>query len=156
MPDITVTSGRDCGGCTACCKTPDIDDPQLKKPLGEWCAHCSVGTGCTIYEKRPAACRDFKCQWLIGMCAEDERPDKVGVILDFVPEGKGAEWNTVQFFEVDEGSLTSDFVKKWKDLALKSDFLVLFRFLSGSVVPFVPNRLRARVRKAVRNSRPAK
>lgn len=90
------------------------------------------------------------------MFEEDERPDKIGVICDFIAEDRGAAVNTVQFLEVEEGALTSSFVKKWKTLALKADFLVLFVFLSGSIVPFVPNSLRAKVRNIVRKSPPAK
>jgi len=57
-----VLPGRACGGCTLCCKVLTIQ--ELGKPQGEWCAHCEVGRGCTIYSARPGECRDFHCGYL--------------------------------------------------------------------------------------------
>src|SRR5205823_8600997 len=44
------------------------------------CPHQAV-TGCTIYEKRPGACRDFYCEWLVGALTEKDRPDKLGLVF---------------------------------------------------------------------------
>lgn len=59
---MTSASQRSCGTCTLCCKVYRIDD--LGKPAGKWCAHCAIGSGCTIYDDRPQQCRAFDCMWL--------------------------------------------------------------------------------------------
>jgi len=76
-----------CGTCNACCKVFEI--PELTKPAGDWCKHCDVGVGCTIYDARPEICRSFECFWLISQSREDPRerlapdlrPDKSKVVL---------------------------------------------------------------------------
>ncbi|MEI9928167.1 MAG: hypothetical protein WDN44_11295 [Sphingomonas sp.] len=60
--DEPLPSGRACGGCTLCCKVMGIG--ALAKPAGQWCRHCAVGSGCTIYPDRPAECRTFSCGYL--------------------------------------------------------------------------------------------
>lgn len=55
-------AGRSCAGCTMCCKLLDI--PELQKPALRWCTHCDIGTGCKIYETRPAPCAAFACAYL--------------------------------------------------------------------------------------------
>ncbi len=56
---------RSCEACTLCCKVMAIDEPELKKPKGEWCKHCKPGKGCGIYESRPPLCQAFACAWLV-------------------------------------------------------------------------------------------
>lgn len=69
---------RECGECTLCCKIPRITG---FKPPNEWCRY--VGKGCTIYERRPGACRAFECRWLSDMeMSEAYRPDKVHFYVD--------------------------------------------------------------------------
>jgi len=80
-----------CGGCSMCCKLPEI--PVLNKPEGQWCSHCAVGKGCTIYEKRPVPCRDFACLWLESQNEKrplpaELRPDRCKVVLTFTPDRK--------------------------------------------------------------------
>ncbi len=72
-----------CGGCNACCITPYIDDPALKKPSHSVCPNCAVGFGCKLYQSRPKACQDFKCWWLKSQERNDRmapalRPDRCG------------------------------------------------------------------------------
>lgn len=62
MTDIATVSGRSCGTCTLCCRLPDIE--ALAKPANAWCDHCLPDKGCTIYQHRPALCRDFLCLWM--------------------------------------------------------------------------------------------
>lgn len=71
-----------CGGCTLCCKRsivaliPDLDEPAstyetdkiasvhvLKHKENGDCIYLGPG-GCTIYERRPAVCREFDCRGL--------------------------------------------------------------------------------------------
>lgn len=80
-----------CGTCTLCCKLLDI--PALKKPQYEWCEHCKVGEGCTIYETRPEPCRDFACVWLESQTQKNPlpaelRPDRCKMVLTFTPDRK--------------------------------------------------------------------
>jgi hypothetical protein len=78
-----------CGECTMCCKLPDI--PELEKPPGQWCRHCAVGSGCTIYEARPRPCRDFTCLWLESQAEHNPlpaalRPDRSKMVLTFTED----------------------------------------------------------------------
>jgi uncharacterized protein len=58
----STVSARACGSCTLCCRLPDID--HFDKPADEWCRHCVAGKGCSIYQDRPAVCREFLCLWM--------------------------------------------------------------------------------------------
>jgi hypothetical protein len=80
-----------CGTCTLCCKLLDI--PELEKPMNRWCTHCTPGSGCRIYESRPAPCRDFACVWLESQKEEKPlppalRPDKCKIVLSFSEDRK--------------------------------------------------------------------
>jgi hypothetical protein len=75
-----------CGSCTACCRVFSI--PELKKPAGQWCQHCTIGKECRVYESRPQMCRDFECLWLQSQSQDDRvkfppelRPDKCKVVF---------------------------------------------------------------------------
>ena len=79
------TAGRTCGDCTACCRAIAVE--ALGKPRLTHCKH--QDKGCAIYESRPQQCRAFACLWLMGIGADDARPDKTGVVLLSPPAGKG-------------------------------------------------------------------
>jgi hypothetical protein len=53
---------RPCGGCTVCCSFYAISIPELTKPAGEMCPHCT-GSGCGLYPRWPSLCRDYHCLW---------------------------------------------------------------------------------------------
>ena len=79
---------RECGDCNMCCKVYSIDSGLFEedkthvfKKDYEWCKHCEKGVGCKIYEKRPSACSDFKCGWLMGVVPEEWKPNKVGFVV---------------------------------------------------------------------------
>jgi hypothetical protein len=59
MAKSPLVPGRACGSCTMCCWMLRIE--ELAKPEHSLCRHCEAGEGCTIYEVRPAACREFYC-----------------------------------------------------------------------------------------------
>lgn len=87
MQGATDSSQRSCGGCTLCCKLLGIG--ELDKAAGEWCPHCAVGSGCTIYERRPAPCRTFLCGYLVWPVAgEHWFPARSKMIIMSVFEGK--------------------------------------------------------------------
>lgn len=83
---------RECGACAACCYLPAV--PELGKDVFQDCAHSRskmaarplprVGpTGCEIYERRPQACRDYRCLWLDdALGTDDDRPDRLGLMFD--------------------------------------------------------------------------
>lgn len=56
---VPLVPGRECGTCTMCCEVLRIE--ALGKPELTPCAHQQAG--CTIYRKRPDACRHFYCGW---------------------------------------------------------------------------------------------
>ncbi len=59
---VSLVAGRSCQGCTMCCKVLAIE--ELAKPALTWCKHCAPGTGCKIYDTRPAVCGAFYCEYL--------------------------------------------------------------------------------------------
>lgn len=61
MSEGYVLEGRECAGCTLCCKLFDV--APLAKPHGEYCRHCVLGRGCGIYETRPQICGEFYCAY---------------------------------------------------------------------------------------------
>jgi hypothetical protein len=80
-----------CDGCTACCKVLKIR--ELDKPGNTWCRHCSIGTGCTIYDTRPESCRVYECLWLKTQRMEKPivaalRPDKSRVVIGTTNHGE--------------------------------------------------------------------
>jgi hypothetical protein len=79
-----LVKGRTCGDCTLCCNVFEISEFPEKNP-GEWCKHCQPGQGCGIYAERPLSCSGFRCMWLIGVGQEDDRPDKLGMVLSMAP-----------------------------------------------------------------------
>lgn len=76
---------RSCGPCRVCCSaTVLVYEDRTVKDFGVPCKHLNPKAGdcngCTVYSKRPQACRDFVCSWLdegIG-----KRPDKIGVLTE--------------------------------------------------------------------------
>lgn len=75
-----------CGSCSMCCRHLAI--PELQKPVGEWCKHCTPGRGCGAYEARPEPCSAFQCLWLanqdrsdVGRLGPELRPDRAKVML---------------------------------------------------------------------------
>lgn len=73
---------RSCGECYACCVWLGIE--ELYKWPGRACQHLSGVNPCgrcTIYEKRPAACSEYSCGWRWGLLADEDRPDKSGVLM---------------------------------------------------------------------------
>jgi hypothetical protein len=67
-----------------------LDEPE--KPAMTLCRHCEQG--CTIYEQRPKACRDFQCMWLqtqqlppARRLPLSERPDRTGIVMEVNQKG---------------------------------------------------------------------
>ena len=75
---MTLTPGRTCGQCQACCWIPPIR--ETGKPSHEECPH-QCDAGCEIYGRHPQVCRDFQCFWLSGNFDDEHRPDKIGLVV---------------------------------------------------------------------------
>src|SRR5439155_26861608 len=81
-------SGRECGGCTACCMVLGV--AEVPTAFYTPCPHQGADC-CTIYDRRPGACREFYCEWLVGALSEADRPDKLGLVFvgtRYVDSGK--------------------------------------------------------------------
>lgn len=77
-----IAKARQCGDCNTCCTLFEI--PEVEKPLNARCRHQSSDAdrpGCGIYEQRPEVCRAFECAWKLGLGAEHDRPDRLGIML---------------------------------------------------------------------------
>lgn len=98
---------RDCGDCIACCTLMPV--PQLKKPGGVACKHLDKereGGGCTVYESRPSNCRQWACIWRSGsnLLAPEDRPDKLGIMLDTMREVPGKPFvEAILVYETEPG-----------------------------------------------------
>lgn len=106
------TVRRECGGCIGCCRALEV--PWLEKPPYVACEHAVEGVGCGIYETRPKECGLFKCAWLdapkgMEFLTEDDRPDKLGVML--VTKGQVDGYNLVQLWELVPDALKSERVR---------------------------------------------
>ena len=105
--ELKLVPGRSCGTCVVCCYLTDIDTPELKKPPGTVCEHCT-GTGCGVYETRPPICRTFHCGWRYAAhLDEDWRPDRSGIfiLLRWDMASAGSNFDNVWHFNVFGGEL---------------------------------------------------
>ncbi len=81
LADVALVEGRVCGDCTLCCTLMAIDKPEIQKEAGVPCRYCAGG--CTIYQTRPALCRDYFCGWRYLPILDDSwRPDRSGVFVE--------------------------------------------------------------------------
>jgi hypothetical protein len=67
---------------------------ELAKLGGTPCVHVVAagdgdGGGCGIHARRPAICRGYRCLWLSGKLLDEDRPDRLGAVLDLVPTSGG-------------------------------------------------------------------
>ena len=87
-PDATnATPKRSCGECSLCCTVLRVD--ELAKLGGTPCRHLSSeGHGCGIHAQRPNICRAYECLWLRGKLRDDDRPDKLGAVIDIARTGQ--------------------------------------------------------------------
>jgi hypothetical protein len=59
----------------------------LEKPRQTRCPN-QCAAGCAIYQTRPTECAEYLCLWRQGWGEEDQRPDKLGAIIDMT-DGRG-------------------------------------------------------------------
>lgn len=83
---LHLTPGRSCGECNACCIVLAVVSDEIQKPAKQACVHCST-RGCEIYDTRFSVCREYFCLWRKWEKLDaDTRPDKVGILFQFVSE----------------------------------------------------------------------
>lgn len=109
----TETNNRTCGSCHLCCKLPEIK--ELEKPAGVRCNFVHIGVGCSQYQIRPKACRDFTCAWLDGDIPIEFYPKDFHAFV-FLP----AKGEYIQI-EVDPGYSG---VQESREMALLVDHLI--------------------------------
>jgi hypothetical protein len=77
---------RTCGTCSLCCKLLGIG--EIDKAPGVWCSKCDPPNGCTIYDSRPAECREFSCIWLeTPTLGEEWKPTRSKMVLYWIDNG---------------------------------------------------------------------
>ncbi len=60
---------------------------ELRKRAGTACRHVVPGKGCAIHATRPPICRAYRCLWLQGGLEPEDRPDRLGAVLDLLTTG---------------------------------------------------------------------
>jgi hypothetical protein len=78
---------------------------ELRKLGGTPCIHLRARPdppGCAIHATRPRICRAYACLWLSGALDEEDRPDRLGAVLDLVGQGHGA---LLRVHEAEPGAL---------------------------------------------------
>ncbi len=71
---------RVCGACSLCCTVLRVD--ELSKPADTDCEYQRAEGGCAIHANRPPICRGYRCLWLQGGLGDDDRPDRLGAVVD--------------------------------------------------------------------------
>jgi hypothetical protein len=126
-------TGRKCGECTACCMVMGVAD--VPTPFYAPCPH-QTETGCDIYDKRPGACRDFYCEWLVGGLTGEDRPDNLGLVfVSTRAVDAGKESVVVAAYEVWSGAAESERARAI--FTTNKDDLVCIRFGQTEVGEFV-------------------
>ncbi len=64
-----------CTQCGACCVAPDI--AALDKPLGLRCPHLTADNLCSVYDRRPQICRDYRADELCQRIAAPTLEERV-------------------------------------------------------------------------------
>lgn len=85
-----AAAARSCGACTLCCTLLRVD--ELRKLGGTPCVQlrrAPEAPGCSIHAERPRICRAYACLWLSGGLEDEDRPDRLGAVLDLVSEAHG-------------------------------------------------------------------
>ncbi len=86
MESSPVLDGRDCRGCSLCCRILGVD--EIRKPQNTRCPNCDVAGGCRIYASRPGECRDFFCGYLtLPMVDEAWFPARCKMVVYPAAEG---------------------------------------------------------------------
>ena len=78
---------RECGDCTACCRTVAIEKPGIVKLPYVKCDNLMDCGKCQIYDKRPKVCAEFYCAWrYLPIMSEEWQPNKIGALVDILKD----------------------------------------------------------------------
>jgi hypothetical protein len=122
---------RTCGTCTKCCEGWLPGDALGHTFFeGKPCHFIAIGTGCTVYAKRPEdPCKSYKCGWLTNQdIPEWMKPNEVNAIVDF------RELEGVKYVNVSEaGDVLESRVLSWLiQFAIKNNINLLWTIQGGS------------------------
>lgn len=143
-PDPMV---RSCGTCRVCCKLPNI--PELNKPLDTWCTHVNreraSERGCSVFgtAQRPSVCSAFSCGWALGMGDAEDRPDRLGVLIQ--PTVRADTERVLTFVEFRPGALAEPraqaLLEQWA--AKNGGFVIIRKHATPTFmqVPITINRI---------------
>lgn len=74
---------RQCGECSVCCVIGGV--PEIEKPAHTPCPFIKTDVcgSCSIFDKPelPLVCKTYRCSWLKGYGAEEDKPDKSGLLV---------------------------------------------------------------------------
>jgi len=132
---LVAYPGKSCGGCAACCSTVPVKEIGLGAFTS--CPHLrtlpDIRTGCSIYPMRPRSCHQWSCSWLISDLAPEFRPDRLGVVVDPIPDLvriSGKDVQAAQLWVVprhEDDWRTDDRIKDLIFSIFKAGFAVLWR-----------------------------
>jgi len=122
-----------------------IGEDVAVKEAGESCPHMSSdhthAAACGIYDGRPDVCRKFKCSWLAGALESHERPDRIGVIVEFANKSGFDCWYVHETKNVLDEPLTyaSQLVRRIRESARDVGLIVVITRYDGSQVAYMPD-----------------
>lgn len=124
-----------CGECQACCEAISVH--ELDKPMWQRCEH-QCESGCGIYNERPSSCQKYYCLWQAGILkgGVENRPDNLGIILDFRALAEGSNVDAISAWEMREGAADEPRVKEILD-AIGKRFIVCVRRYRSSKLRFI-------------------
>ena len=112
----------------------------MKQLGGEYCDHCQVGNGCTIYQNRPFPCQVYRCLWVCGKGEPTDRPDQLGVVMD----GRdisfmGRKIALVNFWEATEDAISKPRVEKIMVANILAGNVVSYRYYKDGAKYYFPH-----------------
>lgn len=109
---------RQCGECNLCCKLVPVVEGAIvngkhiggmNKPAGQRCRFQKHHKGCSIYDRRPMACRAWNCRWLVEDDTHDlHRPDRTHCVIDLMPD-------LIRITDDERGPVDIEVVQIWVD-----------------------------------------
>ena len=135
-----LVPGRTCGTCMLCCTVMHV--PELNKPAGVTCSYAVAGSGCTIREQRPQACRRFFCGWRLDPNIDSLwKPSICGFVLQIsmryasmlvmVDPTRPLAWRMQPYY----GRL-----REWSGRAIREDKRIVAVVAGGEATVILPDR----------------
>lgn len=122
---LSLANKRTCGECQACCEVVGVH--EFDKPIYTKCQH-QCKNGCDIYSSRPESCQTYQCIWLTGFFDVEERPDKLGLVLDLRTSKFG---EVISIWEVYDNAIEKEKTKEFLD-KLSRKYVLYIRFYKSN------------------------